>query len=57
MRIFVSLWQNDQQEIAVKALESLCEYSEDDTQVLSALRSVTVSRRKVICKFNASLQF
>ncbi|XP_075902690.1 testis-expressed protein 11 [Nelusetta ayraudi] len=30
--------ENDQQEIAVKALESLCECSEDDAQVLTALR-------------------
>uniref|UniRef100_A0AAY4E931 Protein ZIP4 homolog n=1 Tax=Denticeps clupeoides TaxID=299321 RepID=A0AAY4E931_9TELE len=33
------LFQNEQQDIAVKALESLCEYSEDAKQVLTALRS------------------
>uniref|UniRef100_A0AAY4E955 Protein ZIP4 homolog n=1 Tax=Denticeps clupeoides TaxID=299321 RepID=A0AAY4E955_9TELE len=30
--------ENEQQDIAVKALESLCEYSEDAKQVLTALR-------------------
>ncbi|XP_068596548.1 testis-expressed protein 11 [Brachionichthys hirsutus] len=30
--------QNEQQETAIKALEGLCETSQDDTQVLSALR-------------------
>lgn len=37
----VCFGQNDQQETAVKALESLCEHSKDEAQVLTALRSVT----------------
>lgn len=43
-RMFVPLWQNEQQETAMKALESLCENSRDDAQVLSALRSVRVQK-------------
>lgn len=34
------LCQNEQQETAIKALESLCESSDDAGLVLSALRSV-----------------
>lgn len=41
MRMFVPLWQNEQQETAMKALESLCENSKDEAEVLTALRSVT----------------
>uniref|UniRef100_A0A8C2ZEZ7 Protein ZIP4 homolog n=1 Tax=Cyclopterus lumpus TaxID=8103 RepID=A0A8C2ZEZ7_CYCLU len=33
--------QNEQQETAMKALESLCEHSEDEAQVLTALRSLS----------------
>lgn len=40
MRMSVPMWQNEQQETAMKALESLCENSKDDAQVLTALRSV-----------------
>lgn len=40
MRIFIPLRQNEQQETAMKALESLCENSKDEAQVLTALRSV-----------------
>lgn len=51
MRMFVPLWQNKQQETAMKALESLCENSKDEAQVLTALRSVTagVICNEVIC--------
>lgn len=38
---FVPVRQNEQQETAMKALESLCENSKDEAQVLTALRSVT----------------
>lgn len=41
MRMFVPLWQNEQQETTMKALESLCENSKDEAEVLTALRSVT----------------
>lgn len=34
------MWQNELQETAMKALESLCESSKDDALVLTALRSV-----------------
>ena len=34
--------QNEQQDTAIKALESLCEHSQDGPQVLKALRSVPV---------------
>uniref|UniRef100_A0A8K9UXH7 Protein ZIP4 homolog n=1 Tax=Oncorhynchus mykiss TaxID=8022 RepID=A0A8K9UXH7_ONCMY len=34
-------FQNEQQDTAMKALESLCEHSKDEAQVLTALRSVT----------------
>lgn len=40
MRIFICLWQNEQQETAMKALEHLCENSKDEAQVVTALRSV-----------------
>lgn len=32
--------QNEQQETAMKALESLCENSKDEAQIVTALRSV-----------------
>lgn len=40
MRKFLTLWQNGQQETAMKALEILCEHSKDQAQVLVALRYV-----------------
>lgn len=44
----VCFGQNDQQETAVKALESLCEHSKDEAQVLTALRSVTNKNKKTL---------
>uniref|UniRef100_A0A665XBE3 Protein ZIP4 homolog n=1 Tax=Echeneis naucrates TaxID=173247 RepID=A0A665XBE3_ECHNA len=37
---------NEQQETAMKALESLCENSKDEAQVLAALRSVRTEKKK-----------
>uniref|UniRef100_A0A8C9V008 Protein ZIP4 homolog n=1 Tax=Scleropages formosus TaxID=113540 RepID=A0A8C9V008_SCLFO len=37
------LSQHEQQDVAVKALESLCEHSQDAAQVLTALRSVVLT--------------
>lgn len=40
MRMFVFLWQNGQQDIAMKALEVLCENSNNPAEVLIGLRFV-----------------
>lgn len=48
MRKFVPLWQNEQQDIAMKALESLCENSKDEAQVLTALRYVKLELKTIL---------
>uniref|UniRef100_A0A3P8X9W7 Protein ZIP4 homolog n=1 Tax=Esox lucius TaxID=8010 RepID=A0A3P8X9W7_ESOLU len=48
---FCNLLQNKQQDIAMKALESVCDHSTDDAQVLTAVRSVSthsVTRRLTV---------
>uniref|UniRef100_A0A671ULS0 Protein ZIP4 homolog n=1 Tax=Sparus aurata TaxID=8175 RepID=A0A671ULS0_SPAAU len=47
---------NEQQETAMKALESLCENSKDEAEVLTALRSVTVQYLNVVFASTAAQQ-
>lgn len=49
--VFVSVRQNEQQETAIKALESLCENSTDEAQVLTALRLVAKKIPRILIVF------